>query len=143
MLCEVADSITETAAPPAREEDTMSIFSTLAGSKWLKVAVFGTFFGAVAIFLIGTIYVRFHYAVAMPSSPQPETGRIYPVKAQYGVVVYVNEREREFRSFVEEDMLVVAFVCGLLNFFLGMRLGWFKKKPPWDSPDSSAGGEGA
>jgi hypothetical protein len=120
----------------------MSIFPKLVESKWLKIAVFGLFFCAVAFGLIGMFYIRFHYQAVMPRSPQPAIGKIYPVGAQY-TVVYVNKQEREFTSFVEYVMPVVAFVCGLLNFFLGMRLGWFKKKPPWDSLDSSAGGEGA
>ena len=119
----------------------MSIFSTLVGGKWLKAAVFGIFFGTVAFGLIGMLYVRFHYQAVMPKSPQPATGRIYPVGAQYSVV-YVNKGEREFATFVEEDNFVLAFASGLLWVFLGMRLGWFKKKPPWDAPDPSAGGEG-
>lgn len=121
----------------------MSILHHLVERTWFKVAVFGLFFGSTALFTFGTFYVRFHYLDVMPRSPQAEAGRIYPVKAQFGVTVYVNKKEREFRSFVEEVMLVAAFASGLLYVFLGMRLGWFKKKPPWDPPDSSARGKRA
>lgn len=121
----------------------MSILHHLVERTWFKVAVFGLFFGSTALFTFGTFYVRFHYLDVMPRSPQAEAGRIYPVKAQFGVTVYVNKKEREIRSFVEEDMLVAAIASWLLLFFLGKRLGWFKKKPPWDSSDPEVGGDGA
>lgn len=115
---------------------------SLAESRWLKAVVVTLFFGTVALGLIGMFYVRFHYQAVMPRSPQPETGRLYPVEAQ-NWVVYVDKQEREFASFVQDVLPVFAFASGLLYVFLGMRLGWFKKKPPWDSPGSSAGGNDA
>ncbi len=73
------------------------------------------------------IYIRFHYAAVMPKSPQPQTGRIYPIKAQYEVVVYINKEELEWHDFVEYDLTSISGGGGLLLFLLGTRWGWFKK----------------
>ena len=84
--------------------------------------------GGTSLFtLAASIYIPFHYAAVMPRSPQPETGRIYPIKAQYGVVVYVNKKELDRRDFVRYYLTSVCGVGGLLFFFLGTRLGWFKR----------------
>ncbi len=55
--------------------------------------VFMVFVFGIGFFTLGAnIYIPFHYAAVMPRTPQPEAGRIYRMTAQYGTVVYVDER---------------------------------------------------
>lgn len=106
----------------------VAIIEFLAKSKVAKVGIMGLVFGIVFFTLAASIYIPFHYAAAMPHSPQPETGRIYRITAQYGAVVYVNKRELDRRDFVRYDMMTVSGVSVLVLFFLGTRLGWFGKQ---------------
>lgn len=99
----------------------------LAKSKVVKIALVGFVSGMSLFTLAAMIYIPFHYAAVMPRSPQPETGRIYPIKAQYEVVVYVNKQELDRRDFVKYDLTTVTAVSGLLLFFLGNRSRWFKR----------------
>jgi hypothetical protein len=77
------------------------VIDFLRKSNFAKSALIGLLGGVCLFTLAAIIYVRFHYAAVMPRSPEPETGRIFPVKAQFEVVVYVNERELQWRNFVE------------------------------------------
>ncbi len=109
------------------KETYTSTTQFLAKSKVVKIALIGFVSGMSLFTLVAMIYIPFHYAAVMPRSPQPETGRIYAVKAQYEVVVYVNKQELDRRDFVKYDLMTVTAVSGLLLFFLGSRLGWFKR----------------
>lgn len=101
----------------------------LRKSKFAKFVLIGLLGGTCLFTVAAIIYVRFHYAAVMPRSPQPETGRIYPVKAQFEAVVYVNKQELQWRDFVEDDLPPVCGVGGILMFLLGSYLGWFNKPP--------------
>lgn len=111
------------------KETYTSVRQFLAKSRGLKIALVGFVGGMSFLTLTSMLYVSIHYAAVMPRSPQPETGRIYPIKAQYEVVVYVNKQELRYRDFVKYDLITVTAVSGLLLFFLGTSLGWFKKRP--------------
>ncbi len=110
------------------KETYTSMTRFLAKSKVVKIVLVGFVGGMSLLTLTSMLYISFHYAAVMPRSPQRETGRIYPIKAQYEVVVYVNEQELRVRNFVKYDMTTVSAVSGLLLFFLGSRLGWFKRR---------------
>src|SRR5579862_739881 len=91
-----------------------------ARSKVAKIVLIG-FAGGISLFtLAASIYIPFHYAAVMPRSPQPETGRIYPIKAQYEVLVYVNQQELERRNFVKYDLTSLTAISGLLLFWGGL-----------------------
>jgi hypothetical protein len=64
--------------------------------------------------LSANLYVRFYYASAMPRSPQPQTGRVYAIPAQYGGTVYINREEYERRTFIRDDLISIFGVVMLL-----------------------------
>jgi len=84
------------------------------------------------------LYVRFHYAASMPRSPQPESGRVYPIPAQYGGTVYINKVELDRRSFVEDVLTSIFGISMALYFCMGMSIGWWKASPPHDTSQSSS-----
>ena len=73
------------------------------------------------------LYIRFHYAAAMPRAPQPETGRIFPVPAQYGGTVYVTQAELKRREFVRYDLTYIFGGTLILYACAGTVLGWWAK----------------
>ncbi len=109
------------------KETYTSMTQFLAKSKVVKIVLVGFVGGMSLLTLTSMLYISFHYAAVMPRSPQRETGRIYPIKVQYEVVVYVNEQELRVRNFVKYDLTTVTAVSGLLLFLAGRRLGWFKR----------------
>jgi hypothetical protein len=78
------------------------------------------------IALAANLYIPFYYAAVMPRSPQPETGRIYAIPAQYGGAVYVNRVELDRRDFVSTYFFPVFGVVMVLYFSVGTRLGWWQ-----------------
>jgi hypothetical protein len=92
----------------------------------LKNVVMGLVFGTIIFSLAANTYIPFRYAAVMPRSPQPETGRIYRVTAQYGAVVYVSNKELNRFNFVKYDLAILSGIGMLGLFLLGTRLGWFK-----------------
>jgi hypothetical protein len=105
--------------------ERMPMGQFLARSRIAKLVLMGVV-GATCLFTItSNVYIRFHYAAVMPRSPQPENGRIYPLPAQYGGVVYVNKQELDRRNFVRNDLGSACALSGILLFFFGSRAGWF------------------
>ena len=98
----------------------------IARNKFTKIIFVSIVLGTVFFGLAANIYIPFHYAAVMPRSPQPETGRIYRVTAQYGAVVYVNKQELDRLDFAKYDLTIASAVGMLALFFVGMRLGWFE-----------------
>lgn len=78
--------------------------------KLFKALLFGLFFFT----LFANIYIPFDYALTMPRSSQPQTGRVYPIHAQYGGTVYVNRREYERRIFVQDYLTSAVGILVLL-----------------------------
>ena len=78
-----------------------------------------------ALSICGDLYIRFHYAAVMPRAPQSETGRIYPVPAQYGGTVYVNQLEFKRREFVRYEMTYMFGGVLLLYACVGTRMKWW------------------
>ena|SRR5437868_10107188 len=77
-----------------------------------------------AIFFVGiasSIYIHLDYAATMPTSPQPETGRIYSIKVNHGFVRFVTKKELDFANFVFEKL----FVFGMAAFGLAMLLEFY------------------
>jgi hypothetical protein len=64
--------------------------------------------------ILGAGYVDTSYLATMPRTPQPETGRIYPVAAK-GVSVYVNRAELDRANFALKTLPIIGLCC-----FLGM-----------------------
>jgi hypothetical protein len=106
----------------------MPVATFFKRNKAIRIILIALVAGSGLVTLAGTIYVRFEYAAVMPRSPQPETGRIFPMAAQYGVVVYVSKQELYFRDFLEYDLGPASAVGGLVVFLLGARFGWFRKR---------------
>lgn len=104
----------------------MSVIQFLSSNKLIKIAFVSIVLGTVFFGLAATIYIPIHYAAVMPRSPQPETGRIYRVTAQYGAVVYVNKQEFDRLEFVRYDLWIASAVGMLALFLIAMRLGWFE-----------------
>jgi hypothetical protein len=73
----------------------------LRSSKALRTAVLALCLATISFTGLSALYIRFHYAEVMPRSPQPETGRIYPMPAQYGGTVYVSRAELDRSDFVK------------------------------------------
>jgi hypothetical protein len=78
------------------------------------------------IALGANLYIRFHYTAVMPRSPQPQTGRIYAIPAQYGGTVYVNRVELDRRNFVSTYFFPVFGVVMVLYFSVGTSLEWWE-----------------
>jgi|SRR5450631_3449970 hypothetical protein len=104
----------------------MFVIQFLEKNRVARMSLVGLVLGIVLFTLVATIYVRFHYAAVMPRSPQTAAGRIYPIPAQYGGMVYVNRRELERRDFVKYDLTTASGVGMLILALLGARLGWFE-----------------
>jgi len=95
--------------------------------KLLRQVLSGLFFIAVCSTGSAELYIRFHYAAVMPRAPQPETGRIYPIPAQYGGIIYVNECDLKRRDFVDNTMGSATGVIVVLLIVAGISFGWFKE----------------
>jgi hypothetical protein len=93
--------------------------------RWLKSVLLGLLVITGLLSIGADLYVRFHYAAAMPRTPQPETGRIYPVPAQYGGTVYVTQAELKRREFVRYDMTYIFGGTLVLYACVGSALGWW------------------
>jgi len=97
----------------------------LRSSKLLRAVVFTVCMAAVCIALFSDLYISFHYAAVMPRSPQPETGRVYAIPAQYGGTIYVSKTELDRRDFVRDVMAPISLVLVVLCFSVGAWLGWW------------------
>jgi hypothetical protein len=104
-----------------------------ARSKIVRNLVMGAVVTLGFVTLASDIYIRFHYAAVMPRSPQPQSGRIYGIPAQYGGVVYVNKKELELRNFVRETLTSIFGVSMLLAFILATRLRWFERDTKFEA----------
>lgn len=99
----------------------------LRSSKALRTAVLALCLATISFTGLSALYIRFHYAEVMPRSPQPETGRIYPMPAQYGGTVYVSRAELDRSDFVKYRLEPISGVVVLLCFSVGAWLGWWPK----------------
>jgi hypothetical protein len=94
-------------------------------SNALKVVLLCLVIGLGAFTGSATFYIRFHYAEVMPRSPQTETGRVFPLPAQYGGTIYVNKTELERQQFIEYTLTNASILLAVLYVFLGVRLRWW------------------
>ena len=99
-----------------------------ARGRIVKIVVMGLVCGTVLSSLVANTYIPFRYAAVMPRSPQSETGRIYPITAQYGAVVYINKQELDRFNFVRYDLAILSGIGMLVLFLLGTHLGWFPRR---------------
>lgn len=97
----------------------------LKSSKSLRSAVLFVAFAATCLSGSSELYIRFHYAAVMPRSPQPETGRVIPIPAQYRGTIYVTKAEFDRRDFVSYYIDPISFVLLILCFSAGAWLGWW------------------
>jgi hypothetical protein len=56
-------------------------------------------------------YIHMSYDASMPRTPQPENGRVYPLRVNHGTRVYVNQQELDRANFVFHDV----FILGVLS----------------------------
>ena len=106
---------------------------TSARAKTIRNLVVSSLATLAFVTLGSNIYIRFHYAAVMPRSPQTENGRVYPIPAQYGGVVYVNKKELDLRDFVQRTLMSIYGVSMLFVFALGYRLRWFERDTKFDT----------
>ena len=98
-------------------------------SNKLKVVSSILILGLGFLTIFGNLYIRIYYAASMPRSPQPQAGRIFAIPALYGGTVYVNKRELDRRSFIENDLSPVYALTMILYVGMGMRMGWWRTPP--------------
>jgi hypothetical protein len=103
----------------------------LKQSKALKIGFKILAISTAFIALAANLYIPFHYAAVMPRSPQPQTGRIYAIPAQYGGTVYVNRVELDRRNFVATYFFPVFGVVMVLYFSVGTSIGWWEIRSKW------------
>src|SRR5438132_12394395 len=60
--------------------------------------------------------LSFYYKSDLPSTPQPQLGRIYPLN-NHGWITYLTKEESYMRNFLS--------AMGLLFFILFVAIGWF------------------
>jgi hypothetical protein len=99
--------------------------SKLPRMRVLKSALLGLVVIMGSVSIGADLYIRFHYAAAMPRASQPETGRIFPVPAQYGGTVYVTQAELKRREFVRYDLTYLFGGTLILYACAGTVLGWW------------------
>jgi hypothetical protein len=107
----------------------MLLTTDLRKNKALKVVLLSLVAVSGFLSICGDSYVRFHYAAVMPRVPQPETGRIYPVPAQYGGTIYLNQEELRLRDFVRYELTYIFVGSMILCFGIGTSLGWWSVVP--------------
>jgi hypothetical protein len=103
----------------------MSMIQSLGNNAFAKKILVGLLAGTVVFTVAAEIYLRFHFAAAMPRSPDPLSGRTYRTMAVYGSAVYVNKQELDRVDFVNYDLMSVSGIFMLVLFYLKARLKWF------------------
>lgn len=101
----------------------------LRSSKALRTGLLIFCLAIISLTGFSELYIRFHYAEVMPRSPQPETGRIYAMPAQYGGTIYVSKAELDRRDFVKYSLEPISGVVVLLCFAVAAWLGWWPNRP--------------
>lgn len=111
----------------------------LASSKTFRVLVKLVFVSSILIPLFSELYITVHYAEVMPRSPEPQTGRTYPMNAQYGGTIYVSRAELDRRDFVRYKLDPISGVVTMLCF--GTEGGvaawsgwWTNPQKPYSGP---------
>ena len=85
---------------------------------------------AISFFtVISALFIEFYYPAVMPRSPQPEIGRIYPMRFKGQGTVYVKKEELDRSDFVEYRLMPLYGVTALLYFGVATRLGWWTSRP--------------
>jgi hypothetical protein len=97
----------------------------LRKSKILRIGFQSLVLSTAFLTAATNLYIRFHYAAVMPRSPQPETGRIYAIPAQYGGTIYVNRAELDRRNLAADKLLPALGIVMVLYFSVGTSLGWW------------------
>jgi hypothetical protein len=102
-------------------EGTRSQFARIAFTSLLLAVAFLTPASA--------LYVKFHYPAVMPRSPQPETGRVYPMRFKGQSTVYVSKKELDRSDFVKYRLMPLFGLTMILYFGIGTRLDWWTVRP--------------
>lgn len=98
-------------------------------NKFTRIVFTSLLFAIAFLTLASSFYIGFRYSVVMPRSPQPETGRIYPMRFKGAGTVYVNRDELGRSDFVEYRLMPLFAVTMMLYFGVGTRLGWWPISP--------------
>jgi hypothetical protein len=78
--------------------------------------------GVAAALLAANFLVYFGYALAMPTAPDFEAGRVIEVQLGGQLYVYVDEREARVHEIVQTWLFFGACACGLGAAFLHRSL---------------------
>jgi hypothetical protein len=83
----------------------------LRSSKALRTGLLICCLAIISYTGFSELYIRFHYAEVMPRSPQPETGRIYAMPAQYGGIARIphGKGERRIRLWPDQWQISARF----------------------------------
>jgi cell division protein YceG involved in septum cleavage len=75
-------------------------------------------------------YIHISYGSSMPRTPQPEVGRIYPLRVNHGTLVYVNRQELDRANFVFHPVFLFGMCSVLALAFIKQYWDVDKPGPP-------------
>jgi hypothetical protein len=93
-------------------------------SRHLRKLVISTLSVIALLLVLWPPYIDLTYAFWMPTSPQPDQGRIYRLVVNHGSVVYVNETELHRAEFAFTWIFLIGIICGGI---LGLCLAYWKE----------------
>lgn len=99
-------------------EENVSLKKIATNYKMVKKTLAAVMAVIFMVTIATCIYFDVHYAYTMPQTPQPQTGKIYPISVLHGSRVYVNKQELAQANFVFHDLFNVATASFFLLFFL-------------------------
>src|SRR5579864_2404535 len=71
----------------------------------------------IGLTLAARLITVFYFWNAMPRTPEPSTGHIYPAGAAYNTLVYVTRKERAWSDFITYDTGTIVGV-GMVLFVI-------------------------
>ena len=95
----------------------------------IEILLTGLLLAVAFTTITASFYIEFRYPAVMPRSPQPENGRVYPMKFKGHGTVYVDKKELDRSDFVEYRLMPLFGVSMMLYFGIGTRLGWWSAGP--------------
>lgn len=90
-------------------------------SRWIRRTLVRTCLVGFVACTACPIWVDVSYDYRMPKVPRPESGRVYSLIVDHGVVVYVTKHELAFANFAFYDFLVIGMLLFGVVFFLRQR----------------------
>ncbi len=98
-------------------------------TRHIRKVVVVLWFALAAFTAICNVGTASYFAGAMPRSPQPEVGRVYPAGGGHNVWVFVTKNELAWEKFVRDDLMTAA-LCGVVALGIVMLIREHKGRPP-------------